>query len=175
MGITNYIIGKAKFSELLVKVDGVDNLYVIPCGPIPPNPAELLLDDRLNDLMREVMENFEVVIMDTAPIGLVSDATALSRFADCTLYIVRQGQTFRKQLGFIQELYSSRKLPNLSLIINDVKVDGSGYGGYYGSAYGYYGGYAYGAGSEYFEDERDNKSGKKRFKWVRNIWRRFFS
>jgi len=68
MGITNYIIGKARFDELIVKVEGVDNLYVIPCGPIPPNPAELLLDKRLGELMKEVKEHFEVVIMDTAPI-----------------------------------------------------------------------------------------------------------
>jgi len=153
MGITNYIIGKAGFNELLIKVEGVDNLYVIPCGPIPPNPAELLLDKKLDELMKEVMANFEVVIMDTAPVGLVSDATNLGRFADCTLYIVRQGHTFRKQLGLIEELYIDKKLPGLCVLLNDVKAAAGYYGGYYGSAYGYYGGGNYGAGSGYFEDE----------------------
>jgi len=174
MGITNYIIGRASFNDLLVKVEGVENLYVIPCGPIPPNPAEILLDKKLDELMNEVFANFEVVIMDTAPVGLVSDATNLGRFADCTLYIVRQGHTFRKQLGFIQDIYTSKKLPGLCLLINDVKPEGGYYGGYYGSRYGYYGGYGYGMGSGYFED--DNKKGGKRGSgFWKSIRKKFFS
>ena len=145
MGITNYIIGKASFNELLIKVNGIDDLYVIPCGPIPPNPSEILLDTRLDELMKEVADNFDVVIMDTAPIGLVSDAITLNRFSNCTLYITRQGYTFRKQLGLVEDLYMNKKLPNLCLLINDVKADGGYYGGYYGGGYGYYGGYGYGS------------------------------
>ena len=174
MGITNYIIGKASFEELLVKVEGVDNLYVIPCGPIPPNPAELLLDPRLNELMEEVMKAFEVVIMDTAPVGLVSDAITLGKYADCTLYIIRQGHTFRKQLAMIEDLYVSKKLPSLSLLLNDVKVGGGYYGGYYGGGYGYYGGYGYGHDSGYFEDEK-RKSGKSNiFSPLVKLWKRWF-
>jgi capsular exopolysaccharide synthesis family protein len=165
MGITNYIIGKASFEDLLVKVQEIDNLYVIPCGPIPPNPAELLLDPRLNELMEEVKKAFEVVIMDTAPVGLVSDAVTLGKFADCTLYIIRQGHTFRKQLGMIEELYVSKKLPSLSLLLNDVKIGSGYYGGYYGGGYGYYGSYGYGSGSGYFED--DKRSGVN--SWFPNI------
>jgi capsular exopolysaccharide synthesis family protein len=165
MGITNYIIGKASFQELLVKVEGVDDLYVIPCGPIPPNPAEILLDKRLDDLMKEVIEHFEVVIMDTAPIGLVSDATNLARYVNTSLYIVRQGYTFRKQLGMIEEIYTNKQLPRLGLIINDVKAEGGYYGGYYGGGYGYYGGgYGYGHNSGYFEDEPDGEKGKRKRK-----------
>jgi capsular exopolysaccharide synthesis family protein len=164
MGITNYIIGKASFDELLVKVDGVDNLYVIPCGPIPPNPAEILIDPLLDDLMKEVMNRFEVVIMDTAPVGLVSDAMNLSRYADCTLYIVRQGHTFRKQLNFVEELYADSKLPKLSLLLNDVTAESGYYGGY---GYGYYGGYAYGLDSGYFEKDK-----KTRKRSVFNIFKR---
>jgi capsular exopolysaccharide synthesis family protein len=152
MGITNYIIGRASFEDLLVKVEGIDDLYVIPCGPIPPNPSELLLDKRLDELMQEVKEHFDVVIMDTAPIGLVSDAVNLGRFADCTIYITRQGYTFRKQLGLVEDLYVNKKLPRLCLLLNDVKLEG-GYYGYYGGGYGYYGAYGYGRGSGYFEDD----------------------
>jgi len=153
MGITNYIIGRASFEELLVKVEGVDDLYVIPCGPIPPNPSELLLDKRLDELMKEVKDHFDVVIMDTAPIGLVSDAVNLGRFADCTMYITRQGYTFRKQLGPVEDLYVNKKLPRLCLLLNDVKVEGGYYGGYYGGGYGYYGAYGYGKSSGYFEED----------------------
>jgi tyrosine-protein kinase Etk/Wzc len=169
MGITNYIIGKASFSELLVKVDGIDNLYVIPCGPIPPNPAEILLDPRLDELMEEVKAFFEVVIMDTAPVGLVSDGLSIGRFADCTLYVVRQGYTFRKQLMIIEELYKEKKMPSLSILLNDVKSGSSYYGGY-----GYYGGggYGYGTSSGYFEDVSEKKKGI--FKKLNEWWKGFF-
>lgn len=169
MGITNYIIGKASFNDLLIKVDGIDNLYVIPCGPIPPNPAEILLDKKLDELMTEVKENFEVVIMDTAPVGLVSDAFSLGRFADCTLYVIRHGYTFRKQLKPIDELYKEKKLPSLSLLLNDVKA-GSGYY----SGYGYYGagyGYGYGRDSGYFDDNHGKKTANP-FKIISNWWKR---
>jgi tyrosine-protein kinase Etk/Wzc len=155
MGITNYIIGRSSFEDLVVKVDGVENLYVIPCGPIPPNPAELLIDPLLDELMKEVVRQFDVVVMDTAPIGLVSDAMNLGRYADCTLYIVRQGHTFRKQLNIVEELYTQNKLPRLSLILNDVKAEAGYYGGY---GYGYYGGYSYGSGSGYFEMDKRKRS-----------------
>jgi tyrosine-protein kinase Etk/Wzc len=158
MGITNYIIGKASFNELLIKVSGIEDLYVIPCGPIPPNPSEILLDQKLDELMKEVTDNFDVVIMDTAPIGLVSDAITLNRFSNCTLFITRQGYTFRKQLGLVEDLYLNKKLPNLCLLINDVKADGGYYGGYYGGGYGYYGGYGYGKHSDYFENESSGRS-----------------
>ena len=170
MGITNYIIGRASFNDLVVKVEGIDNLYVIPCGPIPPNPAEILLDSRLDRLMEEVKANFEVVIMDTAPVGLVSDAISLSRFSDCTLYVIRQGYTFRKQLGLIDELYRAKKLPSLSLLLNDVKIGGGYYGGYgyYGSSYGY------GAASGYFEEGESNKKSKNPFISLQRWWKRLF-
>jgi tyrosine-protein kinase Etk/Wzc len=170
MGITNYIIGKADFNDLVVKVDGIDNLYVIPCGPIPPNPAEILLDKRLDDLMEEVKENFEIVIMDTAPVGLVSDAVSLSRFADCTMYVIRHGYTFRKQLKFIDELYKEKKLPSLSLLLNDVKSGSNYYGGYgyYSSGYGY----GYGRTSGYFDDNNQKNKTLNPFKQIMNWWKR---
>ena len=147
-GLTNYLLGKAKIEDLPIAVEGVDKLYVLPCGPVPPNPAELLLDPKLNELFGWLRENFDTVIMDTAPVGMVSDAMTLSKFADCTLYIVRQGHTFKKQIGMIDEFYTQGKLPKISIILNDVKIR-TGYG-YYG--YGRYG-YGYGYGSGYFDDD----------------------
>ncbi len=147
-GLTNYLLGKVRAEDLPVPYPGNENLFVLPCGPVPPNPSELLLDTRLNDLFDYLKKEFDVVIMDTAPVGMVSDAMTLSKFADCTLYIVRQGRTFKKQVALIDELYQTGKLPKLSVVLNDVKVR-SGYG-YYG--YGRYA-YGYGHGSGYFEDE----------------------
>jgi len=163
MGITNYIIGSANFEDLLIKVEGIDDFYVIPCGPIPPNPAELLLNPRLNELIETAKRHFEVIILDSAPVGLVSDALTLSRFADCTLYIVRRGHTPRRLLGLVNELYSNKKLPAMSVILNDVKLQGGYYGGY--GYYGYYG-YGYGKNNGYFEGNSGRKGlfGKRRSK-----------
>lgn len=152
-GLTNYLLGKIALEDLPIPVPGYDNFYVLACGPVPPNPAELLLDPKLNELFAYLKENFDAVIIDTAPVGMVSDAMTLSRFADATLYIVRQGHTFKKQIGLIDENYQLNKLPRISIILNDIKIR-SGYG-YYG--YGRYG-YGQGYGSGYFEDEATQPS-----------------
>lgn len=148
-GISNFLVGKADLADLVKPVPDHENLFVIGCGPIPPNPAELLLDPRVEEMFAWLKENFDIVLVDTAPVGMVSDAMTLSKFADCTLYLVRQGHTFKKQIALIDEFYQDNKLPKVSIIINDVKVK-AGYG-YYG--YGRYGyGYGYGYGS-YYEEE----------------------
>ncbi len=148
-GITNYLVGKAKLEDLIKPVPDQENLFVLGCGPIPPNPAELLLDPKVEQMFEWLRNNFDIVLVDTAPVGMVSDAMTLSKFADCTLYLVRQGHTFKKQIALIDEFYQANKLPKLSIIVNDVKLK-PGYG-YYG--YGRYGyGYGYGYGS-YYEEE----------------------
>jgi capsular exopolysaccharide synthesis family protein len=149
-GITNYLVGKVtNLEEMIRPVPEHENLWVLGCGPVPPNPSEMLLDPRLETMFNWLKEKFDIVIIDTAPVGMVSDAMTLSKFADCTLYLVRQGHTFKKQIALIDEFYQANKLPKVSIIINDVKLK-PGYG-YYG--YGRYGyGYGYGYGS-YYEEE----------------------
>lgn len=147
-GISNYLVGKAELKDLIIPVPDAENLFVLPCGPIPPNPSELLLDERVTELFEYLKANFDVVIIDTAPIGMVSDAMTLGKFADCTLYLVRQEHTYKKQIVLIDEYYRENKLPKLSIIVNDVKMK-PGYG-YYGS--GRYG-YGYGYGNSYYEEE----------------------
>jgi capsular exopolysaccharide synthesis family protein len=154
-GVTNYIVGKVRLEDIIMPVPNIENLFVVPCGPVPPNPAEMLLDPKLKDLFQKLKDEFDIVIVDTAPVGLVSDAMVIGGQADCTLYILRQGYTYKKQLGLINEMYTQHKLPRLSLLLNDVKT-GVGYGSYYGySGYGY--GYGYGYGAGYFDED-----GKKR-------------
>jgi tyrosine-protein kinase Etk/Wzc len=149
-GISNYLLGKAELQDLIIPVPDQPNLYVFPCGPIPPNPSELLLDQKVTEMFDWLRNNFEVIIVDTAPVGMVSDAMTLGKFADCTLYLVRQGHTFKKQITLIDEFYREKKLPRVSIIINDVKLK-PGYG-YYG--YGRYGyGYGYAQKSTYYEEE----------------------
>jgi len=161
-GLTNYLLGKAKAEDLPIPVPGYENFFIFPCGPIPPNPAELLLDPKLGELFLYLKEAFDVIIIDTAPIGIVSDAMALSRFADSTLYIVRQGHTYKKQIGLVDEFLTTGKLPKVSIILNDVKAEG-GYGYYGGGRYSY--GYSYGSG--YFEDDAPPPLFTRWFGWLK--------
>lgn len=152
-GISNFLVGKTRLEELVLPIPEHENLFVLPCGPIPPNPAELLLDSKVTDLFEWLRGHFDVVIIDTAPVGMVSDALTLGKFADCTLYLVRQGYTFKKQIALIDDLYQEKKLPSVSIVVNDVKLK-AGYG-YYG--YGRYG-YGYGYGNNgYYEEEKPAK------------------
>lgn len=161
-GLTNFLLGKVKLEDLPIQVEGYDNLFVLACGPVPPNPSELLLDQKITELFDYLKSAFDVVIVDTAPVGMVSDAMTLSKFADCTLYIVRQGHTFKKQIGLIDEFHRDGKLPKVSIILNDVKIR-TGYG-YYG--YGRYG-YGHGYTSTYYEEETPPPSTfQKWFGWL---------
>jgi tyrosine-protein kinase Etk/Wzc len=168
-GITNHVIGRVEYEELPISVPGIDNLFVIACGPIPPNPSELLLDPRLDAFIQRVREDYDVVIMDTAPVGLVGDAVVLGKHADASLYVVRHNYTFKKQLQLLDDIYVNRRLPRMSLVLNDIQAKTGGYGGYYG-----YGGYGYGAygssyGSNYFEaDKRKKIPGRKLIQAILN-------
>jgi len=162
-GITNFLVGKGNLADLIKPVPDHENLFVLGCGPIPPNPSELLLDSKVGEMFAWLKENFDVVIIDTAPVGMVSDAMTLGRFADSTLYLVRQGHTFKKQVTLIDEFYKDEKLPKVSIIINDVKLK-PGYG-YYG--YGRYGyGYGYGYGSYYEEETAPQSFFEKTLGWL---------
>ena len=171
-GITNYIVGNISIQDIIHQVPQVENLYVIPCGPVPPNPAEMLLSDKVQELFAELRQRFDAIIVDTAPVGLVSDAITLGQHADATVYIVRHNYTLKKQVQLIDDLYRNRKLPHLSIIINDISARG-GYGGYYGyGGYGYGSGYGYGYGygmgngaNGYFDNSDERKKG----------WQKWFS
>jgi tyrosine-protein kinase Etk/Wzc len=163
-GITNYLLGTVTLEQLPIPVPNYENLYVLACGPIPPNPSELLLEPKIAEIFAYLKENFDVIIVDSAPVGMVSDAMTLSAFADSTLYIARQGHTYKKQITLLDEFHTQRKLPKMSIILNDVKLT-TGYG-YYG--YGRYGyGYGYSAKSGYFtEDAPKNGRMRRWFGWM---------
>jgi len=161
-GLTNYIVGSVELNEVIHQVPDVDNLFVIPCGPVPPNPGEMLLQEKVDQLFKELRTQFDAIIIDTAPVGLVSDAMTLGRYADATIYIVRHNYTMKKQIQLIEDIYQHKKLPQLSLIINDINNRGS-YGGYYGYGYGY--GYGVNSnGNGYFENGTVKHKGWR--KWI---------
>ncbi|WP_161596707.1 GumC family protein [Chitinophaga vietnamensis] len=141
-GFSTYAIGKSPL-ETVIKPSGIhENCWLLSSGPIPPNPAELLLLENTGLLFAELRKQFDYIIVDTAPVGLVTDAQLLGRFADATLYLMRQNYTFKEQVKLTRELFLHKKMPRMNLVINDVKMGANGYG------YGY-GGYGYG----YTEDE----------------------
>ncbi|MFT3676148.1 MAG: polysaccharide biosynthesis tyrosine autokinase [Chitinophagaceae bacterium] len=166
-GVINYLAGNSELNDLILKVPDAENLYVLPCGPVPPNPSELLLDPKVEALFEILREQYEVIIIDTAPVGMVSDAMTLGKFADCTLYLARQGHTYKKQIALIDEVYRENKLPKVSVVINDVKLKpGYGYYGYGRYGYGY--GYIYGEKDSYYEQDTPSQHsvGKRIFGWL---------
>ena len=146
-GFTNFIVSSnMEVDNILKPLWFSENCFLISSGPIPPNPSELLLHDRLRILIEKLKETFDFIVIDSAPVGLVSDALIVEKFVDITLYIVRQKYTFKAQLDIINDLVQTKKLKKAYLIVNDIEEKtGSYYSGYgYGYGYGYsqYGDYA---------------------------------
>lgn len=145
-GISNYVVKDIPVQDLIKTVPGYENLHVVSCGPIPPNPAELLLSPKIDALLQYLRDNFDMIIIDTAPIGLVTDAFLLERFADATMFIVRHQYSSKTVIPFIEKLSKEKKLKSLSIVVNGIKNSVSfGYGySTYGYSYSYGYGYGYG-------------------------------
>ena len=108
-------------------------LHVIPAGPIPPNPSELLTSPRLEQLFKELKKEYDYVIVDSAPISIISDTYILNRVVDNTLYVLREGYTPKELLPFVNETYQSQKLNNVAVVLNGSKeeISSYGYGNYF--------------------------------------------
>lgn len=137
-GITTYLVSNiSSFAEVLKPVEVAANLFVLPSGPIPPNPAELMLLPKIGELIQELKERFDYIIIDTSPVGQVADALSLTHYADSSLYVLRYGYTYKEQIKVIEDIYKQQKLKQPMIVLNDSRKGGS-----YGYAYGYgYGGY----------------------------------
>lgn len=138
-GLTNFIVTpNLSLAELITPVQNFENLYVIAGGPIPPNPSELLLSKHVEALFKELKTMFDYIIVDTAPVGQVSDAFTLNNFVDSTVYVVRYNYTFKEQIQIIKDVYENKKLRNLMIVMNDASPENSkSYGYGYGYGYGY--------------------------------------
>lgn len=145
LGCSNYLSGRAELDEIVQESGVMDSLSIIPAGPIPPNPSELIMSGRMQTLIAELKLRYDKIVIDTPPIGLVSDGLMLARYAQISLFIVRYGVTRKDHIKHIDELYAKGQLPKLAIIFNAIKPKRGGYG--YSAAYGY--GYGYGYGGEY--------------------------
>ena len=147
LGITQYLSNPERNLMDFVQASDVSrNLYILPSGTVPPNPTELLARDSLDKAVETLRKNFDYVILDTAPVGMVTDTLLIGRVADLSVYVCRADYTRKAEFTLINELADSNKLPNLCTVINGLDLQKKKYGYYYG--YGKYGKY-YGYGKRY--------------------------
>ena len=146
-GITQFLTNSTvNLMDLMHHSDINKNLYILPGGTVPPNPTELLARDGLEKAVEILRKNFDYVILDTAPVGMVTDTLLIGRVADLSVYVCRADYTRKTEFTLINELAENNKLPNLCIVINGLDLQKKKYGYYYG--YGKYGKY-YGYGKHY--------------------------
>jgi len=163
IGLSNYLIGQVSLDDIIQKTQ-VKGLSFVPSGQVPPNPAELLENPLFDKFLEEVRARFDIVVMDNAPISIITDSVIVGRKADANLFILRQEYSHRDQIKFVNELAKQEKLHNIALALNDVQVKNYGYGSRrYG---GYYNNYKY--GGNYYSDIPRQKMSKR---WLSKLKR----
>jgi capsular exopolysaccharide synthesis family protein len=168
-GISTYLIGRDSLESVIVPTN-IPNLSIIPSGPIPPNPAELSASHRLEEMVAELRNNYDMIVIDSPPVAVVTDAVLISRTCDTTLFVVRHRFTSVNALDLVDDLTKNKTIANLAIVLNDFKKPkGYGYGYSYGYGYAYNYGYSYGQqyGQGYYTDD---ENGSK----VSGFFRRFF-
>ena len=160
-GITQFLTNPAiNLMDMVQPSDINKNLYILPGGTVPPNPTELLARDGLEKAIETLKKNFDYVILDTAPVGMVTDTLLIGRVADLSVYVCRADYTRKAEFTLINELSENNKLPNLCIAINGLDLQKKKYGYYYGyGKYGKYYGYAkrYGYGYGYGETHKSKE------------------
>lgn len=142
-GMSQYLSGTASFEEVIAPTQ-IENLWFAPSGPVPPNPAELIGSSKMGEFLARARNEFDAVIIDTPPVGIVTDALLLNQMANVTLFVVRQRYTTRGSVQLLDEIYRKGEMSNVALIVNDISTSG-----YYG--YGLRYGYSLGYGSRYYD------------------------
>jgi capsular exopolysaccharide synthesis family protein len=149
IGITTYVNGNNTFEEITNETP-IPNLYAIYAGPIPPNPSDYVLSGKLKELLDRAKNEFEFVIIDTPPAGLLSDSMYLIQYVDASVFVLNTKTATKKVVNFVEEIIETNKLKNVLLLLNGVSRPGKRY--YYqgyGYSYGYGYGYGYGKGKGY--------------------------
>ena len=165
-GLSNYLGGFVEdYHELIRPVPNVEGLDILTAGKIPPNPTELLFEQRLDDLINSVRQEYDYVFLDCPPLEIVADASIVSRLADMTIFVIRAEALNLTALPDVQKYYDEKRLPKMTVLLNGTTDAFSRYGYHrYGSRYGYsygYGrNYSYGYGYAYGHDAEDEKKAK---------------
>lgn len=153
-GITNLLVKdnpNAEDVEAQILPSGVNkNLDLLMAGPVPPNPAELIARSSLETIIAILKDKYDYIMIDTAPVGLVTDTLQIGRVANATIYMCRADYTPKASFGMINALAMEEKLPNMAMVLNGVDMSKKKYSYYYGyGKYGKYGRYGYGSGYSY--------------------------
>lgn len=158
-GITQYLTNTTiNLMDLVQQSDINKNLFILPGGTVPPNPTELLARDGLDKAIEILRQKFDYVILDTAPVGMVTDTLLVGRVADLSVYVCRADYTHKAEYTLINELAEGDKLPNICTVINGLDMNKKKYGYYYGyGKYGKYYGYAKRYGYGYGEQSSDKE------------------
>lgn len=133
-GVSTWLIGKDGLNDIIKNTEH-ENLWVIPAGPVPPNPSELLALEKTEELISLLKEKFEYIIIDSSPIGTISDTYHLSALADTSILVVRQNKTFKEHLEFTIEELKFCKIKSIGIVVNDLKLKQKRYG--FSGKYGY--------------------------------------
>lgn len=133
-GVTNYLSSKdMNLEDLIIKKEGYEAFYILPAGVIPPNPAELLMGKKVESFFETLKKQYDYIIVDTAPVSLVTDTLLIAKYADCFVYVARANFLEKRMLDIPNRLYKDQKLPNMCLLLNDTdSTKGYGYGYGYG-------------------------------------------
>lgn len=131
LGITSYLINTATLSDIIVRTD-LENLDYIPAGTVPPNPVELIASDKVQTLITQLREMYDYIIIDTPPLGLVTDANLLMNYSDVNIFVVRLGYTPRKIFPKVIREVEAKGIKNMTILANDYKIESRNYGYYYG-------------------------------------------
>ena len=156
-GMSNYLSGNASFEDVIVKTQ-IENLWFAPSGPVPPNPAELIGSPGMAEFIARARGEFDTVIIDTPPVGIVTDALLLGQLANVTLFVVRQRYTTRDSVSLLDEIFRKGEMSNIALVVNDISTTGYyGYGLRYGYTLGY--GHRYYDPGNYYSRGKDKNMG----------------
>ena len=156
VGISTYLIGHHTLDEI-IKPSGIENMDVIVCGVIPPNPADLLASEEFDNLIRELKSRYDVVIIDNSPFTLVTDAAIVSKHAGVNLFVIRQGFTHKKMMDILNYNVEQYNMQKVGIVMNDINPKKYGT---YSTSYAGYTHNTFKSGGGYFDDSLRSKKGK---------------
>ncbi|MEE4197979.1 MAG: polysaccharide biosynthesis tyrosine autokinase [Bacteroidales bacterium] len=136
-GLSTYLSQHCRLEDIIFQTE-IKNLWTIPSGPIPPNPSELIASEKTNQLFDELRKKFDYIIIDTPPIGIVADALMLENYSDINLFIIRHNYTKKRILSNLLNNLNTKKIKDISLVVNDINLKTRNYEYSYGYGYGYY-------------------------------------
>jgi len=141
-GLSTFLITQHEKQDIIQKTK-IENLFLIAGGPVPPNPSEILETGRLEGLIKEARDEYDYIIIDNAPLSLVSDGIIISQFTDVNLFVLRQDYSEKGEVRFINHMHVNKSMKNAGIVLNDIHIRKHAQVGYYGAQYIYKHNYGY--------------------------------